>query len=89
MESGGICICINKCRANSTFAAKLISMGRYRWILDVVMGAFYLLMAGLVMYSKHFGTLELSGAIIYGMAGLLTVYGLFRIYLGIRRRNTE
>ncbi len=57
----------------------------FRAILDFVMGTVYLGLAGFVIYSRHFGTIELSTGLVFGMAGLLTVYGGFRIYLGIGR----
>lgn len=70
---------------------KAVRQGRgFRAILDFVMGTIYLGLAGYVIYSRHFGTIELSTGIVYGMAGLLTVYGAFRIYLGIGRyKNRE
>ncbi len=57
----------------------------FRATLDFVMGTVYLVMAGFVMYTKHFGTMELSNGIVYGMSALLIVYGGFRIYLGIQK----
>lgn len=61
-----------------------------RAMIDFVMGAVYIILAGVVAYSRHFGTLELSPGIVWGMGGLLVVYGTFRIYLGINKyKNGE
>ena len=57
----------------------------FRALLDFVMGTVYLVLAGVVIYSRHFGTIELSTGIVYGLAGILVLYGGFRIYLGIGR----
>lgn len=72
---------------NSTFAANFDKMRRYRPLLDILMGIVYLGLAGLVFYKRSFATIELSSGTVYGMGGLLIVYGLFRIYLGVTRRN--
>ena len=55
----------------------------FRMVLDLVMGSVYIVLAGVVFYLKKFGTLDLSGGALYAIAGLLIVYGAFRIYLGI------
>ena len=57
----------------------------FRAILDFVMGTVYLGLAGFVIYSRHFGTIELSTGLVYGLAGILVLYGGFRIYLGVGR----
>ncbi len=57
----------------------------FRALLDFVMGTVYLVLAGVVIYSRHFGTIELSTGIVYGLAGILVLYGGFRIYLGVGR----
>ncbi len=61
----------------------------FRAILDFVMGTVYIVLAGVVLYSRHFGTIELPPATVYGMSGLLIVYGVFRIYLGFKRYRQE
>lgn len=82
---------------NSTFATENNKMSaednnkasrtgaNFRAILDFVMGTIYLGLAGYVVYSRHFGTLELGTATVVGIAALLVIYGGFRIYLGIGR----
>lgn len=72
---------------NITFAAKIYLMKKYRPLLDIFMGIFYLAMAAFVIYYRRFGTMELSSGLVYGMGGLLILYGLFRLYLGITRHN--
>ena len=57
----------------------------FRMVLDLVMGSVYLVLAGVVIYYKRFGTIELSGPVVYAMSGLLCLYGGFRIWLGITK----
>lgn len=61
----------------------------FRAILDFVMGTVYVVLAGVILYSRHFGTIELPPATVYGMSGLLIVYGIFRLYLGFKRYKQE
>ena len=88
---------------NSTFAAEINKMSSgdinergqsysyFRISLDIGMGILYLVLAGGVIYTKHFATLELSKGLMYAMSGMLALYGTFRIYRGIaeirQRRN--
>lgn len=51
--------------------------------LHLGMGVVYLLMSGLVIYAKHFGTISLSEGTAYAMGTLLALYGVFRLYRGI------
>lgn len=58
---------------------------RFRIFLDIIMGIVYLGLGGLIYVKKSFGTIELAPVAIYGMAGLLVIYGIFRIVLGYRK----
>lgn len=71
----------------STFAAKFSAMNKYKWLRDLVMGIIYLAMAGFVIYFRRFGTIDLSSGLVYGMGGLLIIYGLFRVYRGFADRE--
>jgi hypothetical protein len=46
------------------------------------MGLVYLAIAVFVFKFKSFGSIELDQLYVYGMSGLLTIYGLFRIWRG-------
>ncbi len=61
----------------------------FRIVLDIGMGLLYMVLAGGVIYTRHFGTIELPTGIVYAMSGLLSFYGGFRIYRGFveLRRN--
>jgi hypothetical protein len=51
--------------------------------LHIGMGIAYLFFAVLVFTAKKFGNIELSELYVYGMSGLLTIYGIFRIWRGV------
>lgn len=65
--------------------------GRFGPTMHIGMGVAFMAMGGFVAYSGHFGTgLELSPGKAYGLATLMVLYGLFRIYRGVtqlRRGN--
>lgn len=55
---------------------------RFRSILNISMGIIYLILGGVVIYTKYFGTMELGNGIRYALGGLMIVYGLFRLWRG-------
>ncbi|MBC7554046.1 MAG: C4-dicarboxylate ABC transporter [Taibaiella sp.] len=58
----------------------------YSWFrisLDMGMGILYMVLAGGIIYTKHFATIELSKGLMYAMSGMLVFYGAFRIYRGL------
>ena len=55
----------------------------FRIALDTGMGVLYMVLAGGVIYTRHFGNIELPAGVVYAMSGLLSFYGAFRIYRGI------
>lgn len=57
---------------------------RFRSTLNLVMGTIYLLLGGVVIYMKYFGTMELGTGMAYGLGGLMIVYGLFRLWRGFQ-----
>lgn len=50
----------------------------------IVMGILLIILAGLLVQYRKFGQLELSSTTSYVLAGILVVYGLFRIWRGTR-----
>jgi hypothetical protein len=56
---------------------------KWRAWLHIGMGVAYLFFAVLVFTAKKFGNIELSEIAVYGLSGLLTVYGIFRIWRGV------
>ncbi|MBS1645529.1 MAG: C4-dicarboxylate ABC transporter [Bacteroidetes bacterium] len=48
------------------------------------MGLILLVLGAVVAYYKRFGTIDLSLWSAYGLAALMIVYGLFRIWRGVR-----
>ncbi|GAA4449891.1 hypothetical protein [Rurimicrobium arvi] len=55
---------------------------KWRAYLHLAMGLVYLLMGGLVLYMRKFGSIELTDFSTYGLCSLLGLYGLFRIWRG-------
>lgn len=55
----------------------------WRAWLHIAMGIIYLLFAFIAFYVKRFGSIELSETAVYGMSGLLSLYGIFRLWRGI------
>jgi uncharacterized membrane protein HdeD (DUF308 family) len=47
------------------------------------MGVLYICIGILILYMKHFGTMELPSTFAYVLGGLMVVYGVFRLYNGI------
>lgn len=56
---------------------------QFRAILHVGMGSFYLLIGGLVLYIKQFGSMDLSSGLAYPLGVLILLYGIFRLWRGI------
>ncbi|NCX95495.1 MAG: hypothetical protein EBX41_03630 [Chitinophagia bacterium] len=54
-----------------------------RALLDIAMGIVYLLFAGMVYYYKKFGVFDLGIPLALALAGLLVLYGGFRVYRGV------
>jgi len=57
---------------------------KFRIYMDIVMGVVYIALAGVIVFTKKFGVLELGAAGYWGMASLLALYGSFRIWKGLR-----
>lgn len=55
---------------------------KWRAWLHIGMGLVYFLFAALVFKVKKFGSIELDETYAYMMSGLLTAYGIFRIWRG-------
>jgi hypothetical protein len=55
----------------------------FRTGLDLGMGALYVVIGGFIAYAKYFGTVALPDTYAYLLAGLMLVYGVFRIYRGL------
>jgi uncharacterized membrane protein len=58
------------------------AMIRLRATMHIVMGIFYLIIGGLIMYMRAFGTIELPQTFAYVLSILMFLYGLFRIWRG-------
>ena len=57
---------------------------RFRSILNISMGLLYLILAGVIVTIRKFGTFDLgAGFFPYALGGLLALYGLFRIWRGV------
>lgn len=56
---------------------------KWRAWLHIGMGIVYLLFATMIYNFKKFGNVELGEVTVYGMSGLLVIYGVFRIWRGI------
>lgn len=56
---------------------------KWRAWLHIGMGIVYLLFAAMIYNFKKFGNVELGEVTVYGMSGLLVIYGVFRIWRGI------
>lgn len=57
--------------------------GTFRTSLDIGMGVFYIIIGGLILYARYFGTVELPASYAYILGGLMIAYGIFRIYRGL------
>lgn len=60
---------------------------QFRMIFDIAMGLLYIACGVLVVEAKSFGlsfNVHISRAFLLSLGGLLMLYGLFRIYRGIR-----
>ena len=55
---------------------------KWRAWLHIGMGIVYLLFAAMVYSAKTFATIKLSATAVYGMSGLLVIYGIFRLWRG-------
>lgn len=57
----------------------------FRALMNIAMGILYLVLAGVIISVRKFGTIDLSGgATAYLLGGLLGLYGIFRIWRGIQ-----
>lgn len=63
------------------------SARNFRIFLHLAMGIVYLILAFVVINMKHFGTMELDKGMAYALGGLLLLYGVFRIWRGLRERR--
>ena len=64
-------------------------MRRFQAGRHIVMGLVLIALAYAVVHFHRFGTLELSNTTSYTLAGIMTVYGLFRIWRGTRELNVR
>ena len=68
------------------------NMRRIGAIRHIVMGLILIGFAWAVVHFHAFGQIDLSASTSYVLAGVMTVYGLFRIYRGtreMRERNVD
>lgn len=59
-------------------------MRRFQAGRHIVMGLILIALAYAVVHYHRFGTMELSNLTSYTLAGIMVVYGLFRIWRGTR-----
>jgi uncharacterized membrane protein HdeD (DUF308 family) len=65
------------------------SFNRFRAIMHLAMGVFYLLIGIVIVYMKYFGTIKLDPpALAYAIGSLVIVYGLFRLWRGFTDLKT-
>ena len=57
---------------------------RVKAMQHIGMGSVYLVIAALLFWVRTFGTIELSKGTAYALGGLLLLYGIFRIWRGIK-----
>lgn len=57
---------------------------RFRSTLHLSMGILYLIFGSAVIYLQKFGNLALPGIMAYAVGGLMLLYGVFRIWRGLR-----
>jgi hypothetical protein len=55
---------------------------KMRGSLHLGMGVMYLILGSLILYVKHFGTMELSAGLAYAVGTIMVLYGIFRIWRG-------
>lgn len=55
----------------------------FRTSLDLGMGVLYLVISGMILTLKYFGSMALGNNLAYALGGLMFLYGLFRIYRGV------
>ena len=60
------------------------SWQRFRATQHIGMGIFYLIAGSIVLYIKYFGYMALSPGAAYTLGSLMVVYGIFRIWRGIK-----
>ncbi|MEO6833194.1 MAG: hypothetical protein ABI378_11750 [Chitinophagaceae bacterium] len=56
----------------------------FRAFRHIVMGLILIFFGIIVAYYQHFGTIELSNITSYALAGIMVLYGLFRIWRGTK-----
>ena len=62
---------------------------RIRAIQHIGMGIVYVIIAALLFWVKTFGTIELSKGVAYALGSLLLIYGVFRIWRGVKELNAK
>jgi ABC-type nickel/cobalt efflux system permease component RcnA len=65
---------------------------RFQAARHITMGLILMGLGYVVVQYRSFGQLELSSATSYTLAGILVIYGLFRIWRGtreLREKNTD
>lgn len=65
------------------------TMRRFQAGRHIVMGLILIALAYAVVHYHRFGTLDLTPITSYTLAGIMVVYGLFRIWRGTRELNTK
>lgn len=68
------------------------TMRRFNAGRHIVMGIILFALAYAVVHYHRFGTIELSAMTSYTLAAIMVVYGLFRVWRGIRElkeRNVD
>ena len=65
------------------------TMRRFNAGRHIVMGLVLMALAYAVVHFHKFGTLDLSNTTSYTLAGIMMVYGLFRIWRGTRELNEK
>lgn len=57
---------------------------RFRIIMDVVMGLFYVIIGGMLVFLKRFGLMEVPAWIAYTLGTIMMIGGAFRFYRGLK-----
>ncbi len=56
---------------------------RFQSVIHIIMGVVYVAIGVLVIYIKHFGSLELPAGVAYTLGVLMMLYGAFRFWRGL------
>lgn len=69
------------------FTPRKNPMGGLKKVRDIVMGVLYILVAILMVLAEQHGYITFGKTFTYGLAAILIIYGLFRLYRVVFQKN--